>query len=81
MTPPVPPHSCYRVAFPHGVACRGCDAPMPGRHAADCPIVALRESLREVGAQLGLYVVTVRELLDEADRLLRDDAPPPEGAA
>lgn len=52
--------------------CRLCFADH-GRHEADCPLVALRVQVQELGAQLGLYVATMGELLETVDALLDGD--------
>ena len=64
------PASFYSRTTSGEVACRLCHG-VHGRHEKDCPLVALRIQVQELGGQLGLYVATMRELLDHVDRLLR----------
>jgi hypothetical protein len=51
--------------------CRLCD--VVRGHMATCPLVALRIQVQELGSQLGLYVLSMREVLEGVDRLLQGD--------
>jgi hypothetical protein len=59
------------------VVCALCDAAQP-THAPDCPVRTLAAQLRELTAQLGAFVATMRETTEALERLLRgepDEAP------
>jgi len=60
----------YSVTPAGQAACRLCHALDHG-HARDCPVVAVRLQLRELAAELALFVATMRETLDTVDQLLR----------
>jgi hypothetical protein len=69
----------YRTDVHGAVACALCEAP-GYTHAPDCPVLTLHTQLRELTAQLGLFVATTRETTEALERLLRGDAwdgPPP----
>lgn len=64
------------VTTPHGQrACRLC-AGSAVAHAPECPVVALRLQVREIVAELGLFISTLTEAVDQLDKLLRDDVQP-----
>lgn len=79
---PVPSGEAARVSVPASfyaptasgqVACRLCHG-VAHAHAADCPVLALRLQVRAVTAELGLFVASVRELVEQVDTLLRGGA-------
>jgi len=70
------PGGFYRTLETGQVVCGVCAEPAY-THAPTCPVIALHTQLRELAAQLGLFVATLRETLDTSERLLRGDAPGP----
>jgi hypothetical protein len=57
--------------------CRLC-AMLDQRHDRHCPVVTVRLQLRDLTAQLGLFVATMRETIETVDLLLRGADPPRE---
>ena len=55
--------------------CRVCEQ-LRG-HEATCPLIALRIQIQELASQLGFYVATMRELLEDVDALVRGDRETP----
>jgi len=55
--------------------CRVCEQ-LRG-HDATCPLIALRIQIQELASQLGFYVATMRELLEDVDALVRGDREAP----
>jgi hypothetical protein len=72
-----PAGSFYVVTSSGQLACRVCTG-LGDAHAPECPVAALRWQLREVTAQLGAYLVTMRETVEGMDALLRVPAAPSE---
>lgn len=67
---PWPPTALYATGPDGSVACRLCYEP-GGRHAPACPAIVIHGQLKELSAQLWLFVATMRDTLDVVDRLLR----------
>jgi hypothetical protein len=68
------PAGFYRTLVETGtVVCRLCDAPGHA-HAPACPVWTLATQVRELTAQVGLFVATMRETTEALERLLRGDA-------
>jgi hypothetical protein len=65
--------SLYTRTAQGQLACRLCHE-VARAHAADCPVRALRLQLRAVTGELGLFVASVRELVEALDALLRGGA-------
>ena len=55
--------------------CRVCE--QQRGHEATCPLIALRIQIQELASQLGFYVATMRELLEDVDALVRGDRAAP----
>ena len=68
---PSPIASFYDRTADGSRRCRVCEH-LRG-HAADCPLITLRIQVQELTSQLGLYVATMRELLEDVDALVRGE--------
>ena len=68
-----PTVTIYRATEAGALVCGVCHAPATA-HAPDCAIVAVHAQVQELGAQLGLFVATMRETLDTVETLLRGEA-------
>jgi hypothetical protein len=62
--------SIYTLTGQGQVVCRLCHGLARG-HTDDCPVMELRWQVREVTAQLGMFVATLRETVDHLDAVLR----------
>jgi hypothetical protein len=62
----------YRTLVTGEVVCALCDMSHYA-HAPDCPVLTLATQLRELTAQVGLFVATMRETTEALDRLLRGE--------
>lgn len=67
------PAGFYHTRVTGQVICRLCETP-DHAHTPDCPVYALSTQLRELSAEFGSSVATMREIIDALDRLLRGEA-------
>ena len=63
----------YRTRDSGLIVCALCEKAQP-THAHDCPVFTLVTQVRELTAQVGLFVATMRETTEALERLLRGDA-------
>jgi hypothetical protein len=68
----MPDASFYARTASGDLACRLCHA-LHGRHEPDCPLIVLHVRVQELGGQLGLYVATMREVIESVEAMLRGE--------